>query len=90
MSVKNRNGLERYRLVNQSVDALPTNAKFYLDCQLRIFAKEYPESKNRKDRYLVLQALDLKKAEYNRVLNKDPDDTKLKEIVWNVMDTAST
>ena len=33
VSVKNRNGLEPYRLVSQSVDALPTIAKFYLDCR---------------------------------------------------------
>ena len=52
VSVKNRNGLELYRLVNQSVDALPTNAKFYLDCQLLMFAKENPELKNPKDPYL--------------------------------------
>ena len=39
---------------------------------------------------MCLQLLDLTKAEYNRVLNKDLDDTELREIVWNAMDTAST
>ena len=45
VSVKNRNGLELYRLVNQSVDALSTNANFNLDCKLMTFAKEHPAFK---------------------------------------------
>ena len=53
VSVKNRNGLEIYRLVSQSVDALPTNAKFYFACQPTTFAKEYPEVKSIKDLYLT-------------------------------------
>ena len=44
IGVKSRNGLELYRIVNQSVDALPLNAKFYLDCQLTTFAKGVPRS----------------------------------------------
>ena len=58
VSVNNRYGPELYRPVNQSVDALPTNTKFYFDCQLATFAKEHPEVKHVKNHYVFLQALD--------------------------------
>ena len=84
IGIDDRNACDLYRPVNQSVDALPANAKLFVDCQLSELPRlHFDNFKNMKDLYGFKMMLKVKVAEYKNMMGFEPDHQKFSDIVWN-------
>ena len=90
IGIENKNGLELYRLIYNSVDALPENAEFHMDCALTALPQQHAMGiKNLMDLYGFRLLLKKKVAEYKTIVGQEPEHKKLGEILWSCMDVAS-
>ena len=90
LGVPAKNGFELYRLICNLVDAVPENASFIMGAELMGLVKMHADKiKNLKDLYGFRLLLKRKEAEYKREIGNKPDDTQMKQILWNTMDPAS-
>ena len=90
LGVPAKNGFELYRLICNIVDAVPENDSFIMGAELMGLVKMHADKiKNLKDLYGFRLLLKRKEAEYEREIGIKPDDTQMKQILWNTMDAAS-
>ena len=88
--VENKNGLEVYRLICHSVDAVPENYKFYLDSQFTAMPQVYGEKvKGLKELYQFRLMMKAKVIAYKKAIGHEPDHSHLKQILYVCMDSAS-
>ena len=88
--IESRNGLELYRLINESVDAVPENTKLFLNSKFMGLLKEYADKiKNIKDLWNLRQLMKRQAVEYKRAIGHSPDPAMLMDVIWNVMDVSS-
>ena len=88
--IEGRNGLEMHRLVNNLVDAIPENARFYLNCEFGELVRDVAgKVKGLKDVCAFKNKLKVKATEYHRILGEHPSDDTLKETLWNALDLTT-
>ena len=90
IGIEDRNGLELYRQIVQSVDAIPDNAKFLMGADIgNLVHKHGDKVKDLKSLFGFRGLLKKRAAEYKKVIGEEVDPDKLKELLWNAMDPGS-
>ena len=88
--IPNKNSLELYCLIYNSVDAIPVNAEFHMNHQLTALSVEWaPKIQNLKELYAFRVLLRQKVAEFKTRISKEPDPDKLRDILFTCMDVNS-
>ena len=90
IGIEDRNGLELYRQVVQSVDQIPDNAKFLMGADIGNLVHKYGDKvKDLKSLYGFRLLLKKRAAEFKKTIGEEVDPEKLKELIWNAMDPGS-
>ena len=90
IGVEDKNGLEVYQLICNTVDAVPDNYQFYLDSQLTAMPQIYGDQiKGLKELYSFRMMLKAKVVAYKKAIGHEPDHGHLKQILYVCMDMAS-
>ena len=81
-AIQNKNGLELYRIIYNSVDALPANAEFIYDNQMMELGFAWRgKAPNLKDLYEFQVVFNKKVIRYNKTIGREPDHSKLRDIL---------
>ena len=82
--IKAKKGFELYRLVYNTINAIPDNFEFHGNCQVQNLAAVYaPGVKNLNDLYGVRLTLKEKDAEYKKAVGKAVLEEALWQLLWN-------
>ena len=90
IGIEKKNGFELYRLVYNSVDALPENAAWHLDAQIMALPQHCKAMiKGIKELYGFRLHLKTKIAAYKKIVGEEPNHNILGQIIWQCMDDNS-
>lgn len=88
--IESRNGFELYRTIVKHMDDIPENAGFLLGAEITAMAEKFgPKVKDLKTLYGFRLLLKKRAAEFKKTVGEEVEESKMHEIIWNVMDPAS-
>ena len=88
--VEHKNGLEVYRLICNTVDAVLENYQFYMDSQFTAISQIYGDKiKGLKELYNFRMMLKAKFIACKKAIGHEPDHGHLKQILYVCMDVVS-
>ena len=89
-NIQDQNGFELIRLINDHMDRIPENAQFHMGIQLQD-AIRHKDGALKKCKSIVetskmVYELDTQAIEYRKLVGEKPDGSRLKELLWQVID----